>query len=249
MPPVQPLAALAALATLPDVPVPPAARAKRTVLVPAVLLVAGTVALVGLAAPGAKPDVVRVTAAAATSSIVDLSFATATKRLDLLDGPVTGKAAPAPAPAKPVAQRATRSRTRSAAPVRKAVVRSGYFRPNGGGISSYYGMRWGRLHKGVDFNGSYGSPVRAVTSGRVISAGYDGGYGNLVQIRHSDGIVTAYAHMSRILVRGGTVEAGETIGLVGSTGNSTGPHLHFEVRTGGGQMNPLPWLRQRGVRV
>lgn len=242
-PPIDP--ALRAEAT-PDVdaagPTP-----RRAVAIPAVLLLAGTLAMVGLAAPGSSDGdgTVRITAAASTTSIVSLS-ATASKRLDLLDGP---RPAAAAAPAKKAAPaRATRARTRTVAKS-KPVEKARYCRPNGGGVSSGYGQRWGRMHKGVDFNGSYGSPIRAVAAGRVVSAGYDGGYGNLVTVRHSDGTVTAYAHMSRILVRGGRVDACDTLGYVGSTGNSTGPHLHFEVRVGGGTRSPLPWLRQHGVRV
>jgi murein DD-endopeptidase MepM/ murein hydrolase activator NlpD len=122
-------------------------------------------------------------------------------------------------------------------------------RPAVGGLTSRSGPRWGRMHKGLDFGSAYGSSIRAVRSGQVISAGYDGGYGNMVMIEHADGVVTAYAHMSRILVRGGWVSAGEVIGRVGSTGHSTGPHLHFEVRVGGRQINPLPWLRAQGVDI
>ncbi|MCW2666619.1 MAG: Peptidase, partial [Frankiales bacterium] len=122
-------------------------------------------------------------------------------------------------------------------------------RPAVGGLTSRYGPRWGRMHKGLDFGAAYGSSIRAVRSGQVISSGYDGGYGNLVLIEHADGVVTAYAHMSRIVVRGGYVSAGQVIGRVGSTGHSTGPHLHFEVRVGGRQINPLPWLRAQGVDI
>lgn len=217
---------------------------RRTVAVPAVLLVAGTLAMVGLAAPSSSgDDTVRVTAAAQTSTVIDLGAATAGKRLDLLDGPLPVVAPPVKKAAPP---RAARTRTR---PKATPVERARYCRPNGGGISSNYGQRWGRMHKGVDFNGSYGSPIRAAAAGRVVSAGYDGGYGNLVTVRHSDGTVTAYAHMSKILVRGGRVDACDTLGYVGSTGNSTGPHLHFEVRVGGGTTSPLRWLRAHGVRV
>jgi murein DD-endopeptidase MepM/ murein hydrolase activator NlpD len=218
---------------------------RRTVAVPAVLLVAGTLAMAGLAAPSPSgDDTVRVTAAAQTSTVVDLGAATAGKRLDLLDGPLP---VVAPTVKKATPPRATRTRTRPVA--KKKVESARYCRPNGGGISSNYGQRWGRMHKGVDFNGSYGSPIRAAAAGRVVSAGYDGGYRNLVTVRHADGTVTAYAHMSKILVRGGQVDACDTLGYVGSTGHSTGPHLHFEVRVGGGTTSPLPWLRKHGVRV
>jgi murein DD-endopeptidase MepM/ murein hydrolase activator NlpD len=153
-----------------------------------------------------------------------------------------------------VAQRASRSRTvRPAKRVRRHVVR--WVAPNGGPVVSPFGMRWGRLHKGLDFGAGYGSPIAAAGDGVVVGSGYlsgESGYGLITIIRHSNGYYTAYAHQSRSFVHSGErVNAGETIGLVGSTGHSTGPHLHFEVRTyeGGGQINPRPWLREHGVYV
>jgi murein DD-endopeptidase MepM/ murein hydrolase activator NlpD len=107
------------------------------------------------------------------------------------------------------------------------------------------------MHKGIDLGASYGSPIYAASSGVVTFAGAQGGYGRLVTIRHEGGFTTAYGHMSRMVVRvGQRVTAGQVIAYVGSAGHSTGPHLHFEVRTaGGGTINPLPFLRSRGVRV
>jgi murein DD-endopeptidase MepM/ murein hydrolase activator NlpD len=111
------------------------------------------------------------------------------------------------------------------------------------------GSLWSSGHTGQDFATSTGTKVLAAAAGTVVSAGYEGSYGNKIIMRHEDGTETWYAHLSSFEVRSGTeVAAGELIGRVGSTGNSTGPHLHFEVRPdGGGPVNPMPWLRDHGV--
>ncbi len=89
-----------------------------------------------------------------------------------------------------------------------------------------------------------------MAAGVIVDAGYNaGGYGNFVHVQHDDGSVTTYNHMSQILRRGGSVDAGDVLGLIGSTGHSTGPHLHFEVRLGGEPIDPLPWLRRHGIDV
>jgi murein DD-endopeptidase MepM/ murein hydrolase activator NlpD len=118
-----------------------------------------------------------------------------------------------------------------------------------GFISSYFGERSdpfdGReaFHKGVDFAGSPGSAVTAVAAGVVTWAGERSGYGKLVEINHGDGFVTRYAHNERTLVQvGETVRRGEPVALMGSTGRSTGPHVHFEVLRNGRQVNPLSYV-------
>ena len=99
------------------------------------------------------------------------------------------------------------------------------------------------FHKGVDLAAPYGEPVYSAGNGRVISADYSPGYGWFVRIRHKGGYSTLYAHMSRILVRkGGTVRIGQRIGLVGSTGTSTGNHLHFELQKNGRPLDPVKWF-------
>ena len=104
-------------------------------------------------------------------------------------------------------------------------------------------MRWGRMHEGIDIGCAYGTPNRAAAAGTVIYAGWLGGYGNLVVVDHGNGLSTAYAHASSILVGvGQSVSQGETVSLVGSTGNSSGPHLHFEVRVNGVAVDPLFYL-------
>lgn len=113
----------------------------------------------------------------------------------------------------------------------------------GGSFSSPFGSRWGRMHKGVDWSCSIGTAVRASCGGRIVSAGWVNGYGNCIMISHSDGKQTRYAHLSKILVSTGqTVKQGEKIALSGNTGNSTGPHLHFEILVNGTQVNPLNYL-------
>jgi len=128
-----------------------------------------------------------------------------------------------------------------------------WVRPVPAPITSPYGPRWGSWHPGVDFGAHYGTPIHVVTAGTVIGAGYlsgEGGYGQIVLVRHRGGIITAYAHMSKVLVHAGQhVQAGDVLGRVGATGHVTGPHLHFEVRVGGQKVNPVPWLRRHGVRV
>ena len=108
---------------------------------------------------------------------------------------------------------------------------AGLIWPCDGVVVSGFGMRWGRMHEGIDINCPYGAPNRAAAAGTVIYAGWLGGYGNLVVVDHGNGLSTAYAHASAILVSvGQTVSQGETVSLVGATGHVTGPHLHFEVR-------------------
>ena len=120
---------------------------------------------------------------------------------------------------------------------------AGLIWPCDGVVVSGFGMRWGRMHEGIDIGCAYGTPNRAAASGTVIYAGWLGGYGNLVVVDHGNGLSTAYAHASSILVSvGQSVSQGQTVSLVGSTGHSTGPHLHFEVRVNGIAVDPLPYL-------
>ena len=115
--------------------------------------------------------------------------------------------------------------------------------PVSGPITSGFGPRWGRMHEGLDIAGSSGTPIAAAATGTVISAGWSGGYGNLVVLDHGNGLSTAYAHMSSIAVSSGqTVPQGSAVGGMGTTGHSTGVHLHFEVRVNGAAVNPLGYL-------
>ena len=123
----------------------------------------------------------------------------------------------------------------------------GYQWPTKGVFTSGYGWRWGRMHKGIDIANNTGTPVVAARDGIVSFSGWKGAYGYLVEIAHSDGEFTRYAHNSRLLVKKGqVVPRGSRISLMGSTGRSTGPHLHFEIRrAGGAALNPLVKLPAR----
>jgi murein DD-endopeptidase MepM/ murein hydrolase activator NlpD len=124
-------------------------------------------------------------------------------------------------------------------------------RPSGGGlmwpvsgpVTSPFGWRWGRMHEGIDIAVPTGTPVHAAQSGRVIIAGWMGGYGNLIVIDHGGGLSTAYGHNSGFAVgSGASVSQGQVVAYAGSTGNSTGPHVHFEVRVNGSPVDPLGYL-------
>ncbi len=129
----------------------------------------------------------------------------------------------------------------SAGPIKRGSGRLIY--PISGTFTSPFGSRWGRLHAGIDLSAPTGTPIRAADSGRVAIAGPTGGYGNYTCIQHSSSMSTCYGHQSRIGVSvGQSVSQGQVIGAVGSTGHSTGPHLHFEVRIGGNPVDPMGYL-------
>jgi murein DD-endopeptidase MepM/ murein hydrolase activator NlpD len=120
---------------------------------------------------------------------------------------------------------------------------AGFIWPCDGVVTSGFGMRWGRMHEGIDIGCAYGAPNRAAAAGTVIYAGWMSGYGNLVVVDHGNGLSTAYAHASSLAVSlRQSVTQGQTVSYVGSTGHSTGPHLHFEVRVNGVAVDPLGYL-------
>jgi murein DD-endopeptidase MepM/ murein hydrolase activator NlpD len=123
----------------------------------------------------------------------------------------------------------------------------------GARLTSGFGARWGSLHAGIDLAAPMHTPEYAAMDGVVLEAGPASGYGLVVYIQHENGDVTVYGHMDSILVEAGqVVRAGDTIALLGNRGQSTGPHLHFEVHVGGlngEKVDPLPWLRERGVAI
>ena len=115
--------------------------------------------------------------------------------------------------------------------------------PAEGPVTSEFGARWGRMHRGVDVGADEGTPVRAAQAGTVIEADYLSGYGLHVLIDHGDGVATLYAHLSVVqVVAGQRLGQGEVLGKVGMTGNTTGPHLHFEVRKVGDPQDPRTLL-------
>jgi murein DD-endopeptidase MepM/ murein hydrolase activator NlpD len=139
--------------------------------------------------------------------------------------------------------RAVASRSAAGGDAAPAAGSGGWTWPARGSVTSEFGRRWGRMHEGIDVGAPTGSAVYAARAGRVSHAGRMGGYGNMTLIDHGGGVVTAYAHQSRIGVSvGQQVGAGQRIGSVGCTGSCTGPHLHFEVRVGGVARNPRGFL-------
>jgi murein DD-endopeptidase MepM/ murein hydrolase activator NlpD len=124
-------------------------------------------------------------------------------------------------------------------------------RPAQGTFTSGFGARWGTSHNGVDIANAIGTPIVAAMEGTVIEAGPASGFGLWVRIQHADGTITVYGHMNTIDVpQGAKVKAGQQIATIGNRGQSTGPHLHFEVWIGGGQkINPVGWLAERGVTL
>ncbi len=131
----------------------------------------------------------------------------------------------------------------TAAPSPSATAAGGYSWPMCAPVTSEYGPRWGRLHRGIDLGAPTGTPIRAIRGGTVIFAGWQGGYGQITLIDHGNGVVSAYAHQSRFAVgQGARVAQGQVIGYVGTTGNTTGAHLHLETRVGGTAVNPRQYL-------
>lgn len=157
------------------------------------------------------------------------------------------------AAAAKVAAAAKQEATAAAEQTRRRVATTSIVLP----VSSYTltarfgqgGSRWATFHTGLDFAAPIGTPIHSVMAGKVIFAAFAGAYGRQVQIRHYDGTVTSYSHMSAFSVSvGQVVPAGGQVGAVGVTGNTTGPHVHFEVHPHGGPaIDPEPWLRAHGL--
>jgi murein DD-endopeptidase MepM/ murein hydrolase activator NlpD len=184
------------------------------------------------------------------------------------DGPATAAHAPATLPIVPPAGDEAPAKTHprfeaapepvspAAAPVRRKTrpqPKAQWVHPlPTAEVTSCFGPRWGRLHAGVDLAAPHGTPIVAAGAGVVVSAGPNGGYGNAILIDHGDGWLTHYGHLSAIGVQAGQrVKAGQHIGDEGSTGHSTGPHLHFEVHRGAfrNPVEPIAWMREHGVPI
>ncbi|RFU87816.1 LysM peptidoglycan-binding domain-containing protein [Streptomyces triticagri] len=164
---------------------------------------------------------------------------------------------PEPKPESEPAQQSADSAPSAQGNSSEGTSAGGFTAPVDASISTNYrtpgGMWSSGYHTGTDFVVSSGTPIKAIGAGTVVSAGWSGSYGNEVVIQHEDGHYSQYAHMTSVGVSAGqSVSGGDQIGLSGSTGNSTGPHLHFEVRTGpsyGSDVDPLAYLRSHGVTV
>ncbi|MFF7855026.1 peptidoglycan DD-metalloendopeptidase family protein [Streptomyces sp. NPDC007904] len=168
------------------------------------------------------------------------------------------KAASAPSTQSPQSSEPASQAAADTATADQAASASGYSSPvPGGGLGTGYkvaGSMWSSgYHTGVDFAVPAGTSLKAVGSGTVVSAGWAGAYGNQVVIQLADGYYAQYAHLSSLSVSAGqTVSGGQQVGLSGSTGNSTGPHLHFEIRTSpnyGSDVDPVSYLRSKGVSI
>ncbi|MGI8537893.1 MAG: M23 family metallopeptidase [Mycobacteriales bacterium] len=248
---------------------------RRAVLLPGILLAAAGTAFVGLAImPASAADIAprvsaiaprvsaiapRVSAAEALAPVTTAAPAPANVELmsalqrgvDIANAPPPPPLPPPPPPpVAPPRPPARASRDRQPPVPKKVLGRADFVRPGTGRLTSPYGRRWGRLHAGIDLAAGMGAPIRAVTKATVLSAGNEGGYGRVIRLLHADGTVSVYAHMSTLDVsKGDKVTAGEQIGREGSTGNSSGPHLHFEIRINDAPVNPAPWLAQRGIKI
>ncbi|PWU43734.1 peptidase M23 [Micromonospora globispora] len=206
------------------VPTPP--RSRYAAVVTTAFVGAGIVALGANALPDAK---------SVSPSVLD----------ELKQASVTSQDAAARADA---ADRASRDSGRAGSEASEQDV---WLLPlQGYDFNSPYGMRWGKLHTGIDLVAPEGTPFVAIHDGTVTKAGWFGGYGYAVIVQHPDGSEAIYGHSSEVSVREGQqVKAGDQLGLVGNTGHSYGSHLHLEIHVNGEPLDPVPWLQKRGVDI
>ncbi|MBW3084708.1 hypothetical protein KEM60_00897 [Austwickia sp. TVS 96-490-7B] len=153
--------------------------------------------------------------------------------------PQTSTTSPTPTPPPPPPKPRPDPAKRWLLPVEDATFTSGY------------GARWGTVHRGIDLAAPIGTPLRSMSTGVIVFAGQQSGYGNIVQIRYWDGTISYYGHMNSIAVTvGQQVSPGQVVGELGNTGQSTGPHVHVEIHPhGGADIDPLPWLSAHGLDV
>lgn len=222
----------------------------RFVVPAAILLLGLPVAAVSAAVSGGEPEPASTLAVAAGQQ----ARADAAERADRAERP-SASASPSAstqAPAKAAAPKAAAPAPKATTATPKAATPDWVTPMPGAEITSCFGQRWGVLHAGIDLAADEGTPIHAAAAGTVLAAGWVyAGYGISVMIDHGGGVQTHYAHQSRTVVQPGQkVKAGQVIGYEGSTGDSTGPHLHFEVHQGlWNQINPAPFLRSRGVNL
>ncbi|WP_441338459.1 M23 family metallopeptidase [Micromonospora sp. NBS 11-29] len=230
----------------------------------AAYLVTGAVALVGLGLggvvvattgdPAPAPAAVDLDARARAADADRADRAAREPVVPVPPSTMPASPSPSPTPSRRASSPKPKKTTKPKPVKKKAAPKPSWVIPMAGAdITSCYGQRWGTLHAGIDFAMPDGTPIRAAAAGTVVKAGDMGdGYGNSVFVDHHNGYLTHYAHQSRLLVGvGDTVKAGQVIGYEGSTGDSTGPHLHFEVHQGAmwNQIDPAPFLRARGIDV
>lgn len=223
-------------------------------------------AIVGLAtaaivASGAVAGAMAFTGPDAQTVATTASVGDAARQLAAQRGDRAARTAPSSAPA-PTSQPATKAPAASKPPAKPAPKQAPKPAPKpapkwvnpmpGAPLSSCYGPRWGTMHKGIDFAGANGTKIRSTGAGTVVAAGWNyTGYGISVVVDHGNGYLSHYAHAQKVLVKPGwKVKPGQALALEGSTGDSTGPHLHFEVHKGmWNQVNPATWLRSHGVKI
>lgn len=187
-----------------------------------------------------------VTAETARRAETEAALAANERVIDVSTVPASGGGTEgAAAPATP--------QTAAAASAASAGDRKAWIKPLNSAytMTSGFAMRWGSMHPAQDFATPVGTPVLALSSGTVIFAGWEGGYGNKLEIQLWDGTVAWYAHNSSLKVSAGqTVTPGQVIAASGNTGHSTGPHVHLEIHPGGGDpVPPLPWLAKHGISM
>ena len=237
----------------PRVPAPsqarrPVAGPRRGPLLLAALVVGGLVA--GITGVSNASDV----PADSTSVLAaQMELATAADDVEALPMASITEAEAQARLAEVAASRAERAAAEAAEAAAAEAAREAALPVDGARFTSGYGGRWGTFHYGIDLAAPMRTPEYAAMDGVVVRAGSASGFGLAVYLLHENGDVTVYGHMDKILVEPGQyVEAGETIALLGNRGQSTGPHLHFEVHQGGmdgKRIDPLPWLAERGVEV
>jgi len=189
-----------------------------------------------------------VVALGAASNLPDAKAVSPSVLKNLENASVTSKAL---AERSADAGRANRGIDRTAKATREQAAQDVWLLPLDDYIfTSPYGVRWGKLHAGIDLAAEEGTPYKAVHAGLVTQAGYNGGYGYSITVKNADGTEVVYAHSRRLLVKAGDkVAAGQVIGEVGNTGASYGTHLHLEVHVNGTPIDPIVFLRAHGVDI
>jgi murein DD-endopeptidase MepM/ murein hydrolase activator NlpD len=227
----------------------PHSRRLRLAAVAVVVALAGGAAAAHAAGPDGTPDQ---TSAGYGSEAADRGAAAERPDRSQRDGDGGGESSESEGKSGASKKNQQKSKDKSKKRKKKKKAKDWVHPMPGARTTSCYGARWGSSHKGVDLAAAQGTPIRAVGAGRVIGAGWlYTGYGKSVVIDHGGGFLTHYAHASKVKVSAGQkVKPGQKIALEGSTGNSTGPHLHLEVHKGlWNQIEPTKWLRRHGVKV